>query len=59
MLQEQHLNKADAGAVATAFLAFFKVIPWPEIAAFLAAVYTFIRLVAMGIKWLRGRYGKR
>ncbi len=55
MLQEQHLLKADAAAVSTAFLSFFKVIPWPEIAAFLAAVYTFVRLVGMAVRWFRNR----
>ena len=54
-LPEQHLNRADAGAVATAFLAFFKLIPWPEIAAFLACVYTFMRLISMAHKWWRER----
>jgi hypothetical protein len=54
-IPEQHLNKADGAAVGTAVLAFFKVIPWPEIAAFLAAVYTFLRLVDYAVsrvmKW--------
>ena len=35
----------DAIAVITAALSFFKTIPWPEIAAFLAAVYTLLRIL--------------
>lgn len=34
----------DPVAIAAAFLSFFKLIPWPEVAAFLAAVYTFLRI---------------
>ncbi len=54
-LPEQHLAKADAGAIATAFLAFFNLIPWPQIAAFLACVYTLVRLIGMAIKLWRER----
>jgi hypothetical protein len=55
----EHFTKADAGAVGTAALAFFKVIPWPEIAAFLAAVYTFLRLLTWGFKSLRTWWRER
>jgi hypothetical protein len=55
MIPDQHLNKLDVWAVGTAFLSFFKLIPWPEIAAFLAALYTFFRLLGMAVKWLRGK----
>lgn len=45
MNNSQHLTKVgDVTAVVTAFLSFFKAIPWPEIAAFLAAVYTAMRI---------------
>ena len=44
-LPEQQMQKVDVLAVSTAALSFFKIIPWPEIAAFLAAVYTFCRIV--------------
>lgn len=53
-LQEQHMQKADVGAVSLAALSFFKAIPWPEIAAFLAAVYTFCRLVGWLITTVKG-----
>ena len=52
---QEHLNRADAGAVATAFLAFFNLIPWPQIAAFLACVYTLARLISMLVKWWKER----
>jgi hypothetical protein len=51
----QHFNKLDGVAVGTAFLSFFKIIPWPEIAAFLAAVYTLCRLIGMVVRWWRGK----
>jgi len=54
-MNEQTLHKADWTAVGTAFLAFFKIIPWPEIAAFLAALYTFLRLMGMALKWWRSK----
>lgn len=34
----------DTTAVTAAILSFFKVIPWPEIAAFLSALYLLIRI---------------
>lgn len=43
------LKVADSTAVSTAFIGyFFKVIPWPEVAACLAAIYTLLRI----IEWL-------
>jgi len=53
MYQEHNLDRLDAAAVVTAFLSFFKLIPWPEIAAFLAALYTFLRLIGMAMTWLK------
>lgn len=47
--------KWDVCAVGTATAAFFKAIPWPEIAAFLAAVYTAVRLLEFLIAWWKGR----
>lgn len=34
----------DITAIGTAFLSFFKMVPWPEISAFLAAVYMVMRI---------------
>lgn len=48
---EQLTKVGDVTAVVTAFLSFFKAIPWPEIAAFFAAVYTAIRIV--DFLWMR------
>ena len=48
MVNNQTLLKmGDTSAVTTALLSFFKLIPWPEIAAFLAVIYTGWRLVDM------------
>jgi hypothetical protein len=46
----------DVCAVSTATLAFFKAIPWPEIAACLAAIYTAIRIAELCWSWYRGRH---
>ena len=53
-ISEQHMQKADVAAVSTAALSFFKAIPWPEIAAFLAAVYTLCRLLGWLITTVKG-----
>lgn len=47
--------KADVAAVGGAAASFFKLIPWPEIAAFLACVYTALRIV----EWAWDRWKKR
>lgn len=55
-LPEQHLNRYDLPAVwATVFLEKFFSLPWPGVAAFLAAVYTLCRLIGMARKWWRGK----
>lgn len=46
--------KGDVAAVGTSALAYFKAIPWPELAAALAAVYTLLRIV----EWFWDRFGK-
>lgn len=49
----------DAGACTTAFCAFFHVIPWVEISAFLSALWVFFRMVegaVKGIKYLKTKY---
>lgn len=35
---------SDVTAVGGSFLGYFKAIPWPEIAACLAAIYTLVRI---------------
>lgn len=40
-------SKGDVVAVSTAALAYFKAIPWAEIAAFLACIYTALRIAEM------------
>lgn len=47
--------KGDVAAVGGAVAAFFKLIPWPEIAAFLACVYTGLRI----IEWAWDRWHKK
>lgn len=45
--------KGDALAVTTSALAFFQMIPWAEVAAFLACVYTVLRIVELVTGWFR------
>jgi uncharacterized protein involved in response to NO len=52
--QQAMLKTADTSAIVVAMLSFFKAIPWPEIAAFLAAVYTLVRL----LEWAYDRFIK-
>lgn len=41
---QQIKGTTDVGVMGAIFLGFFAAIPWPEVAAFLAAVYTLIRI---------------
>jgi hypothetical protein len=52
-LSDAAKEKGDVAAIATAFFAFFKVIPWPEIAAFAACVYTLLRIGELVWSWVR------
>ena len=45
--------KADVVAIPTGFVAYFKVIPWPEIAGALAALYTLLRIIELVAGWLK------
>lgn len=47
--------KGDVAAGLGAIASLFKLIPWPEIAAFLAAVYTALRI----IEWVVGKIRKK
>ena len=46
-------HKGDVVAIGSAVLAFFKLIPWPEFAAFLACVYTALRIAEVVWGWFR------
>lgn len=48
-------TKVDCAAVGTAALAFFKAIPWPELAACAAFFYTALRIVEFVVAWVKGR----
>jgi hypothetical protein len=47
--------KTDVCAIGTAALAFFKAIPWPELAACAAFTYTVLRIVEFVWAWIRGK----
>jgi hypothetical protein len=47
--------KCDVAAISTAGLAFFKVIPWPELAACAAFVYTLLRIAEFVVRWAKGK----
>ena len=51
----QNVQKADIAAVGTGGLSFFKVIPWPEIAAFCSAMYLIGRFILWLWKLWRGK----
>ena len=40
-------TKTDVAVGSGAVLGYFKAIPWPEIAAFLACLYTVLRIVEL------------
>jgi hypothetical protein len=48
-------TKLDFAAVGTAGFAFFKAIPWPELAACAAFLYTVLRIVEFLWAWFKGR----
>lgn len=54
-LSDMAKGRCDVAAVSTAALAFFKAVPWPEIAAFLASLYTALRI----IEFVVGRFKRR
>ena len=54
-LSDAAKTKFDVAAVGGAAASFFKLIPWPEIAAFLAAVYTGLRI----IEWVVGLFRRK
>ena len=58
MLQDHPvINKYDIPAVWLAVLVeFFGKFPWPGVAAFLAAVYTLLRIIGICIRWWKGKH---
>jgi hypothetical protein len=54
-LSEAAKSKLDVVVVPTTLLGYIQLINWPETAAFLAAVYTGLRIGEMLIKWWRRR----
>ena len=52
-LSEPAKATSDATVVTGALLGWLKVIPWPELAAFAAFVYTALRIVELVIGWLK------
>lgn len=52
-LSDASKTKGDIAAITTSALAFFKVIPWAELAAAAAFVYTVLRIIELVAGWLR------
>ena len=48
-------TKVDAVTVIGALFGWLKLVPWPEIAAFLACVYTALRITEMLWGWWKNR----
>jgi hypothetical protein len=54
-LSEAVKSKVDVATAGGSLLGYFKAIPWPELAAFLACVYTALRIIEVAGKWWRRR----
>jgi hypothetical protein len=52
-LSEGAKAKVDVVAMPSAMLGYFQMIPWAELAAALACLYTALRVIEMVIGWLR------
>ena len=46
-------TKMDVGVMGTTFVGYLKAIPFPEIAAVLACIYTGLRIIELIVGWLR------
>ena len=55
MASEAIKARLDVAIVPTSLLGYFKAIPWPELAACLACVYTLCRIYELLAKWWRRR----
>ena len=55
-MQQEHLKAAvDSVAIPTAFLAWFKAISIPDVAALAALIYTLCRIIEWSVSWLYPR----
>ena len=45
--------KGDVVAISTAALAYFNAIPWANLAAAAAFIYTLLRIIELVVGWLR------
>lgn len=52
-LSDEMKAKGDVISITGAAFAYFKAIPWPELAAAAALMYTLLRIVEMVAGWLR------
>lgn len=52
-LSEAAKARGDVASVGTAVLAYLKIIPWPELAAMLACIYTTLRIAELVSGWLK------
>lgn len=55
LVSETTKTKVDVGVTGGALLGYFKAIPWPEIAAALACVYTVLRIIEVVYGWWKKR----
>lgn len=52
-LSDTAKTKVDVATVVGTVLGFFKAIPWPEIAAFAAFIYTVLRIIELVWSWVK------
>lgn len=55
-LSDAAKTKVDVVTASGSLLGVFKVIPWPELAAFLACVYTALRICELVADWWKKRH---
>jgi hypothetical protein len=46
-------TKVDVGVGSATFLGYFKAIPWPELAAAAALIYTLLRITELVWGWIK------
>lgn len=54
-LSEAVKAKVDVATVGGSLIGYFKAIPWPELAAAAACLYTLLRIAELIAKWWRRR----
>lgn len=52
-LSDAFKAKVDVATIGTATAGYLQAIPWPEIAAALAAFYTLLRIIELVVSWVR------